>query len=679
MKLFIAYLADDQIDVEFNPAFHCNEYFDALAFRMVETEGQITEIEIEREQTGWQILQGNASRVIFISATMTDDVMDARLIARGRVTEMPENLFSRRQTIRARCAPKDIDKRLVEYAKANLNSKPAVDFLFTDLDSERADSYLAGRTANYRVDPATHEITLVDDIAGARVLDLSDLAVFSGDRASTRPGMYAPPIGTLRAEVSVQWTQELSGDVDVAPLMPLFTSLSPELTDMSSVLVIENSEGWSFDSANAVLTPFRRRESLALLVSGTYAIIRDALYTERIEVLTREKGEGEFESSEMDIAKPQLSWNSSHATEGKATLTPSFLETTYKIKSLPMTFDYAQDREENLYAAMSIEVPGQLIQSEEEEPISLSIGALTEPNGLPDWETGTAYVKGDQVQRNGLAYECEADHISGNFGDRRPGRFTTSVDFGNFTQELQYYPTFWKLIEPNGVNAASLTTFFGSPRGQLAAEHVALRLRKELIRRLRAYHVVLTYRWEDAPDVCTADSVSFSCDFGDGTARTLTGKVFSVERSWTGTGGAQVRVEVAISLGTGAYATNPVMAEPYVEGDTLEYGIDAGDSPPYGDYFHDVSTVDPLVAPVNPRRLHDWAYARASKSVVNESFSQISKMASIAAAGGDITDAPVEYPTTVTVRMRDIAPKDLLARDFDLVGNVLRSPRGIVL
>ncbi|WP_139798234.1 hypothetical protein [Fulvimarina manganoxydans] len=584
--------------------------------------------------------------------------MDAVLIARGRIVGLPDDLLSPTQTIEVECAPADIDDLLLEWCKDNLADGPETDFLFSDADPESVETYLLGRSGTLRVDPATHEISYVDDLVGETIHDLAGVLLVDGDAWSMPPGMYDPPSKEYRAEITCDWTQEASGKTDIGAWIGSISSMDPSFGGrIEQALSVSGAEGWSSAGVEAV-----QRRTTGMSVGGTYAVYSTTL-------------------------KPLVAWETGPFAEyvqfrgeradgvlENTTLRGTYAVFTTTVKRWNVQYSYSQARQERVFASLEVPVWDTVfVREKDPEVLRLSLGDIFVSDKIHAWLEDTDYVAGDRVEHDGRYYEAVADHRSSEYFDERnpAGETRRSTYESAIVRSYESTWTYWIRVYPDDIPSRAATyKWFDTPRGQRCIEHALCRLRKTGRRNLRARHIVGNFLWEDVRDVSVADSISVVVPWDGGTTgRRITAKVVTIEREWDGDR-AVARIEAGISLGTGETSESPlgdVYADDWSDPD---YAGAPGLAIREIEY---VTDADPASRPIRAERLRYGSYAVESVDVGNGANAQWSIMSGLK----DPAQAPVLKPTYLDIRLKSLATSDVLTREIDIAARLNESPMGI--
>lgn len=670
MKLFVCYVDARGLDaIVFDPEIHSRgrEVDDGFLFSQTSVEGQTDEVQIERRQFGWSELTKQIRSGVLVSWSATGDPAEAVLIARGRL-QVPDGLFSGTQTVSCTCAPASIRTRLLAFARDRLDRKPICDFRFSDADPDDPESYLLGYSGAYRVDPATWAISLIDDLVGERVVDLTDHVLGDPEDGA---GSFGLPVSTIRARFEVSWTVEAKGICDLATYPGLangITSYDPDFGQRISSNCLTNSdaEGWTI--ADAVW----RRELLPSLaaspitsqsyryrVKGKHEVYErkaDALLDPNTGEMRYTWSWAEKKKTESDQQRRDREASGAPAPdndeeEAEQALGPEhqvgvlFQRYAYYVTQLNAAFEFSQDRREIMHASLEVPFVAGLVVDQEEttdddgEILEFTVDDVFADATAPTYVPG--YWKKDDVVRRGEArYRCLEDHESISF---------TMVKSGTRA-------TYWEPIEAeNALDRSSLATLIDTDLGQTYREHVWRRMRKAARRNLRARNLTFRVPWVDGIGVTTADSCRISVPWDDETDRYATGKVVSIRRTWSGEEGPTIEIEIGVSFGA---TQDPVDTD-----DSESVWIRNGDVP--------------VVYGLQANRLRSAFYSSSGMLILNDADEQRVRMGEIASRGGDPAQAPVRYPTRLGFTLKPLEAQEEIVREVDYYGTLVVTPAGL--
>lgn len=645
-RLFVAWVAGPWI--AFDAAVHAIGDQQWLSFEMTQTEGQTAEILVTREQTGWQQLSQDQPRSVLVSWSPTGAGADAVLMAKGELRDIPSDLFSSRQTLIIACAPTDINDRLIAYAKANLDIAPYVEKLMSDFDPEDPESYLAARADVYHVDPATHALSIMSEVEGERIVDMTAVALFGNGKSQDSAGDGGKLVRTLRARLSVAWTQTAQGICDISQAIGHIDTLDPTFSGrVQSILTATEAEGWS--------------------VGTGFAATSEKLYTD-----ARILNVAHYRSSRLEHLNNQYS--SDTILLSRDVFADALMpQHRVRVTRCPMAYDYRQDREEAIYAALELPLQTYGLESDADDIVDYAIRDIFTDPSIIEYESGREYLEGQIVRYNGFPYRCLQTHYSLGFSSL-PDRKVPLPDGGVGSVALPS-PSYWRRISDSWAVHPEIYSFADTATGRGVILHIMHRLRKEGLRRLRYRRVRMTFRWEDAMSLTLRDAIRFDVPWGAGETRSVVGKVISLVHRWPEAGAPIVEVEVGVSIGAD-YRYAP--EEPaYGELDYVEPSFSAGTA-----YLDDIvhhTYADAISMPVFVDYLRYPFYAVSNVLVRNEAARQASVATALARKNSDPRQCSVIAPTGLKIRLKSLAPRGTLRREVDVYGQLLAAPTGVDL
>jgi hypothetical protein len=567
-----------------------------INFELTQSEGEVARLVVDTEPAaGW------ASGMHTLHAD--------GLTAKGILVAVPSGLQGRRVKLEFECRSANFEEQLKAYADT-LRVAPYYDELFfggkkKPLDGEDDDrdpaEVLEARSAVFWVDPATHAIQLSDVIAEPAGFDFYDVGPYY-DQASFQFMPVDTVVNSASMDLSVEWDQQASGQVNIASRFPNEYTFTPPGTE--GVSEMGGSSGWSVDD---FLWGSASGETFTTYYTGE---VEDREY-----VITDASG-GTVSAQTLHVPiKAPLRTYSLVCYEAWA------------------RYDYSQARREIVrLKAVSNVWPafGESVRHDRLSNISLS--SVTDDPVTPLWKPNTEYEAGDVVQIGGKVYKALVSHTSGEqFVE--DSEDTTAVRYELVGHgRLSFYrtimtgdpsQTLWK--ESPGLSQAPLKdarsySFFDTTRGEQAVAHAALRLRAYLRKRMRAFTITFRGTWEMLADITLDDSVRINHWSLPGGA--AIGKVVSYRKVWKGEDPNRTRyVEVTLGVSAGA----PYMGSPPVEV-TGAYTLAFAGGYANGDGSRAVAAgegsvvIDPteIEKPVDVYRLDDPDYVVTSFHVHNE-------------------------------------------------------------
>lgn len=671
IRIWLAYI--DALDTPFDPELHCDPANAGFTMVFTQDEGGVAQVTIERKQLGWAIMHPDAPRFALISESATGDPADAVVIARGRITGIPDDLFEPTQTFDIICGPENlydvgsdaedtVDGPLLTWAKANLAEGPETCFLLEDADRDDPASYVLGRSQTYHFDPATHEIS-VSEFSDGPLVNMSRSHIHDEEKG-IKPTMEWTelPVAQVRITAKAPWTQVARGVCDVAPAIntagasPYIYTCSPDFTTSTTrelpngLMDFELGAGWEI------------ADSMLLMKEGLSA----SFFSGREGTLT------------LDVYAPP---NPNFQVQRVHKEIAALKQWRFQLLTLWMRYDLQQQREETVTAVVTMPIqalPG--VEKELDAGEVSTVDLIADPDAVPyepgEWDEGT------RTEFGGRIYQCNEDHDSHSFYQLKPGQ----VIWNGY--ELAFHP-YWDLVSTNAPLEASASEFFTTPIGREVMAHLVLRGRRRLLDRARALRITLTYPWRLARAITLKDMVRVQVPWPDGTTRAIKGKVVRIEKNWAGVNGAMINVTIAVSLGTGTNGATAAGIQPtYGNPDnymSAMYLRELGDEDDPQETFGVAGDTEYIVdADRTPRPVHVPSLASPHYAVTkvirrNEANEQVALAIQRANAVLDPTIAVQKKPTRIGTRMRNLAAEGVMQRDIYIAAEVLASPRGIDL
>lgn len=655
-----------------------------INFTLSQNEGEAAILSVEAPTPGVNGLAGMAGYY---------DLEGAGVGFRGYLHAAPGNVSGARITAEFIAQPEDLDEALKAYANT-LRDLPYYDPLFfggernwggvdddgVEIEDDRDPAeVLEARSAVFHIDPETHEISLSDYLEGeAGNIDVGTRF----DAASLSTAIVDSPVIEATADLVCEWTQSASGTVNIASRLNF--GLSGSLTDPSSVTdrgSIGADSGWSVERA-----VFRSwwEPTLSRFYTGRY----DDVTQSKINPVT---GEPEDETvRQWEIAPLKRYW--------------------LDVDRMDASYSYSQARREVVSFTMRCDAQPVLGERRKEKMGRFTLSSVTEDMATPKWRPDTYYEKGSLVQYAGRTYEAQHDiPPAERFDPFGEVFFTTWGSPYRVVRPGTWYngrPNIWEVVRVGGMmpqwkrvpSQAALPdprspTFFGTPRGRMAAMHLALRLRAFLRKRMRAYNVTFRGTWEDLAGVTLKHTVTLSHPSLPG--GTATGKVIAYRKVWKGEDPQRTRyVEVTIgcAAGNGSAAPEDVAWPSYSE--AFEDGYAEDDSAERVEKVDDLTVTltgpSPYV-PVDPYLLGNPSYAVVNVKWENLYEDQIREAHRADAAlkralfrfeedlPPNAADAVSQMPTSYSVQMRSLRSGGVLVRNMKAVTSVARVPKHITL
>jgi hypothetical protein len=661
----------DELDVEFDPIAHAvNANEDGFSLVDEEAEGEITRFDLEREKpvNVLAILGASQKQIILVSESATGDPHDAVLLYRARIDGLPGDVFAPTQTIKMICAPEDIEDRLLAFAKERLNTLPEFDPIFPDNDPEDFKSYLSGRTAAYYVDPATHEISLVDTIVGERVVNLADKH-FHDDQEVPTFEIDQRPAKRALMQLDAQWTQAASGVCDVSYRIGAISTITgvgggSGERDLPSVIDIELGGGWELERSWAKRFT---KPSLDFFGGRTY---RGHYQIRGPKKVIRPNGQ-------VDVLDNQVlrDWTVDH--DEFVTIQISTSQLTY----CWLRFNYQQPRVQHAYVVVDIEAQVGPVVTKDLDLGQKALKDLLDDSTSEIYEAGVSYEVGDRRQKGDRVYVCNEDHFGSSIYQLKPGSQTSWYNQIPVTYSRTPY---WDEVPSDAaLKSSSKADYYSTERGQQSLAHAILQCRQALLEGNRSVKITVTYTWDDARAVTTRDSVRLEIPDGDGYGRPVVGKVIAVRRTAHAEEGLKVQITIACSLGTGADDRHETekpdgfIAPGYVSSGyfkaTQDLSLLAGDT-----VWE--KQVEKARQPIDVGRLISSAYSVINVRRENEAGQQLAVYRDRCVFGRDqAAAARAVEPTRIRLQMRSLEAESLIESDVDVAAEILVSPRGIDL
>lgn len=665
MRLWLAYV--DDLYVAFDPELHCTPETSGYGMSYVQEAGGVCAVSIRRRQVGWAIMHPDAPRCAILSESPTGDPADAYVVARGRIVGVPGNLFDSTQTIEIACAPENlmdvaderegtVDGPLIAFAKSLPEDVGA--FLASDADASDPATYISGLSADYYIDPATHEISVNDFIDGP-LIDMGRSHIHD-EKIRPTTEWADMPIPEVRHTIRVGWTQSAQGSVNIAERIhaagasrKIYTC-SPDflvetMKELPGRMSIEAGNGWETGISGILC----REGSTNQFFTGRRGLVHYSVF-----------------------APGQPNYEAYREHKELAALKRWRLD----ILSLFMNYDFSQEREEEITVVTSMPlqtIPG--VQGIQDEGEITTVDLLDDPTAEP-YEPG-AWAEGDRVEFGGMIWECLEDHTSLAFNQRRPGQLLFDG------QTINAHP-YWKRVTSAAPIEASANGFATTDLGRKLIAHVVARGRRLLLDRCRALRITLTYPWAIARAITLKNRLRIETPWHDGSTRAIVGKVVRLEKSWSGDSGPLITVTIAVPLGTGANDTTELglasgygKATNYLRTRYLEPALDPEVPEVYGAAGDTEFIVDAEDVPrtIDVHRLSDPFYSVVTCERRNEAAEQLAHAANRGMQGLDPRIAVQQRPTKLGVRMINLTAEGVLRRDVFVAAEVLTSPRGIDL
>lgn len=646
----------DESGFSFDTSIACveaNEY--VYAFKLSRAEGQAVEFEFDRPNRGLSTVLTNLfPRQVNVAWSPTGLAEDAILLGFGFVVESPGDLLAETTTIRVRCAPADMNDRLLAWAKVNLPDAPRTDLRFDD-DPESVDTYIVGRCVDYHIDPTTHVISVSDILTGDRVVDLSEHLI-EAKGINVSAGSFGEPLPSLTCEFEASWSQEARGVVDIAGMINPFGTLdSDPMSILQSPVTKSETDGIDFVSGG-IRASIESFGTVEIELGGWEGVYETEVLTEKLEDSEEVAvGTGNGGTAYKYDFKRRASWETLSLTTFEDETIPddtvdvqesevrrpctariAYEVSRVRVLDYMVSWDLSQARSEKLVATMLFPVPG--APREKPEPMTVSIRQDYLEPPAPDYDSQKAYVTGDVVTSGVRRYRATRDIP--------PGEPVVLLVNG----WSRYAESEERMSVVRSANALEYQ------------QHVLCRLLREGRRRLRSVNLSFEIPFEVGVGLTTRDSASIVVPWTEYEDRKVTGKVISVELALDGDGAATCSVTIGVCM----------------------FGSTTGRP---GD-LDDVSFVP--VPPIDPDTTGDFSLDKRvrllraggpqaivrSASVENTDTRQAAELYNLAALGLDPGLAPVRLPSRLVVDFEPLGQEDEIHTDYTLTATLTDAPRG---
>lgn len=648
----------DESGAPFNAATMCvlgNEYI--YGFKLSLAEGQAAEFEYDRPNRGLSSVLTNAfQRMVHVAWSPTGRAIDVIHLATGYVTESPGDLLAETTSVRCRCAPADIDARILAWAKANLSSGPHTDLRFSD-DPEAVDTYIVGRCVDYHVHPVTHAITVSDTLTGDRIVELMEhLIEESGITASA--GSFGEPLPSVTCEFEVSWTQEARGVVDIAPQISVFETFdSDPMSILQSPITKREVDGIDLVNGGirASITHFH---AYSFDLQGYEAVYETEVLSEKLvdsEEATVGTGNGGTAYKYEFAKKPSwetLSLDTFSDNPGaipddeeidvlnSQIRKPCGVRVFYEIVQVKVldynvSWEVSQGRSEKMTATLLLPVPSAPREKPEVMTASIRDDFLEPP--APTYDPSKAYAAGDVVTSGVRRY-----------------RATRAISAG---EQVLLLKNGWARY----TESEDRSSVVRSANALEFQRHVLCRLLREGRRRLRSTNLQFDVPFQIGVGLSTRDSASIVVPWTETEDRLVTGKVISVEMSMDGDGKASCTATIGVcmygSAGGAAGGIADVQFTPIIPID-----LDEG--------------ADPVTKRIRLLRAGDARGILVSGEVTNAQVPQLAEMSRLAGIGADPALASVRLPTRLVLDFEALGSEDEIHNDYTLNAVLTDAPRG---
>lgn len=641
-----------EIDTVFNPAIHARTEMTVTTYKLDQLEGGVAQLTMTCKNPGIGLLAPGRDPYVLIS--FSDNGETPKLIFRGVANSMPSNLADKLITLEFLGQPDDFEELLLAFARTKV-ARPYVDELISGSIADITDPavVLEARSELFHVDPVTHEITLSDVIDYDRLIDIGPHFV----RESLQPSLGAPPVRKATMRFVAEWTQQASGEVDIAWRVNWGGNDGRlTLTDVSSI-----GESGDLDNSGWSVGEVQQAYPNAMETNRQF-------YDGRYEVVLHQNFAGK------DPAGNDIYNNYVRTRYG----TKPLAMWRYKALTFPMSYDFSQPRREIIEVTATADVQDiNAFGWKEEDLEDIGLNSLIEDSTTPVWEEGFNYKVGDKVIYRNRAFLCQQDHTStAQFQDLLP-------EFEDYPESLQKpFMRRWVLTDKDvALKDAMAASFAESDRGRQIAEHGLLRVRAFLRRRMRALTVSFRGTWEDLHDITLRDGCRIEHPFFDNVGGSVTGKVIAYSKVWTGEGRVRyVDVTIGVSVANGIPGTLTPGGTGYSEAFDVGYSWADSTGVVYelGDMSYQLGG-ERVSQPVNPRLLKYASYACVGVKWKNLYSDQMRVAVASQARFGDAVSAVAEIPTSYQIIMRTLTPKDVIERKVTVTGSTVTARKDINL
>lgn len=628
---------------------YTREDISVFSLRISQNEAELATAEVEIENPGLGYLLSLGKRKAVISESLGSGETVVRF--RGSLVGIPTELAGEFCVLEFIAERETTSEEIKELA-ATLKTGDGYDPLFYDEDADDPKSALDARVADFYVDRRTLDVAISNALQGSKTIDVGS-DIIDG---SLQISVNEPPLSEITQTVEVEWEQVAVGAVNAAGKIRErfpFVDQGGNFSDMSTCTPddfeqmfpgsggnFDASTGWSFMRNN---------------------LQRVGYFDKTLRGWTYERDMNGYivpEKYEVDIGV-----------------------STYKLDSFLCRYEYRQPRREKLTIKLNTSyqaVLGEVERKETLDPVLLN--NVLEDRITPAWQQDTVYEVGQVVRYNGRNWKCVASHQSGQtFEVVR----IVSISGPNLTTTL------WQreARDASPLGDARRYSYFETDRGQQSVRHALERVRAYAMRRMRFLNVSVTIPWNDqTAEIDTDSSLRFTSRHVPGGA--MIGKVTSYELR-ASDGVREIDVTLGVSVGTGvsvATLDDGTTLHTVEEWDSGDYQVEAGEQfITENGIVYDL-THDEIRVPVNPWLLPSPTYSIDRVEVVG-SASEQTEIATFAAmesndpeqVQGIIEEAIRSNPTRVSLRMRRIAPDDMIETKYEAITEPVHAPRGINL
>lgn len=651
-------------------------------------------VEIRLTNPGWHIYAAGAARCAAIVESDDGTMATARVLARGTIRNLPDNLGKAAVTLTLECSSTTEETRLARNAAARAweAANPEPENEYTEGDAfagditavaipsqdlllgrmERdSDQVMVGRTLEWHCDPVSHAWSLHDFTVPMGTT--RDVGETDPDKI-TRSAPKACP-RKIKMRVICNFTPNFSGQVGLHLYLNTYNVRVTSMTSWAYELVQRPgvSTGWTMQQA----MPIRTTSALPVTVGTvTYDLSTRRVYEELVPGVT----------------PPQYVRRNTDPSWSRTRFTVEFDWFSYFFPYWTATWAYSQPRREVVDCVL--EVPTQEVTGliDELELADMAVQPLyqiprfltddrdadeTTPQQAQAYDESKTYFEGDLVLVNGREFRLTVPESTGVFwlvANWTSTGFDWRVD--TRWEETHRRPAFTK---------PSLTVF--DTRRGLATLAAATR-----IMRAKAFEFLyedfgLQVDRPDFPDWSLGDSCrALIPGRHDEPQKEIEGRVVGIVERLRAEGGDVVELTLKVAKGQGGgrdarpgkineFGASDYFDDDYI--DTIETDwLSAGDDVEF------TVEADPLYKPIDPARLNDHFYSVVGCQVTGSVDIHEARLRAMNDAGARIgTGLPSNAfpPTMISWRLRDLRIERTITRKYRLAAELTKAPRGISL
>lgn len=361
-----------------------------------------------------------SKRYAKIGVQLDENVEKIDLLFSGRVVSFPVSLGKSCVQLELISEPVDYQKQLSEFSQRNVEQYKKTnmhilqrelinfdDLFFSQNDLNNPTIFLEGGTSNFYWDMRSGKLSLSDINRGNKTIEISGDKIIDN---SINISLAREPYKNVNIELSVNWTQQLSGLLDLYPLV------ASKFKDgiVSSLTNIKNRIRRLCDFRN---------DSYKLLRCDVKEVNPSAV----ISMKTFPMASDEIIVNENDDLQKKISVK---------------FKRFYLHGEILLYWNKKQKREETL----SVNVVNGNIEHGREKTIHLKLNPIQLPKQYPNWNFYSEYTTGDRILFNGFIWECSKNHFS----------------------EKKFDEINWNKIEkiPDALEDNSSSSFFKTERGK---------------------------------------------------------------------------------------------------------------------------------------------------------------------------------------------------------------------